>query len=101
MEPVTFATEDGVRLEGELRADADDPRGSAVICHPHPPTRPLPTLFVVGEHDAYCPADQLRDYAEHAAAEVLVIEGTDHHFWRREREMARQVGRWAEQALGQ
>ncbi|MGH2595227.1 MAG: alpha/beta hydrolase [Actinomycetota bacterium] len=36
MEPVTFSTEDGVRLEGELRLPDGDPRASAAICHPHP-----------------------------------------------------------------
>jgi uncharacterized protein len=36
MEPMTFLTEDGVRLEGELRMPDDAPRGSAVICHAHP-----------------------------------------------------------------
>ena len=36
MEPVTFLTEDGVRLEGELRLPDDAPRGSAAICHAHP-----------------------------------------------------------------
>ncbi|MGZ5306492.1 MAG: alpha/beta hydrolase [Actinomycetota bacterium] len=36
MEPVTFLTEDGVRLEGELRLPEGSPRASATICHPHP-----------------------------------------------------------------
>jgi alpha/beta superfamily hydrolase len=36
MEPVTFSTEDGVRLEGELRLPHGAPRATAVICHPHP-----------------------------------------------------------------
>jgi uncharacterized protein len=36
MEPVTFSTEDGVRLEGELRLPEGSPRGTATICHPHP-----------------------------------------------------------------
>ncbi len=36
MEPVRFTTEDGVSLEGELRLDVAEPRGSAAICHPHP-----------------------------------------------------------------
>ena len=36
MEAVTFSTEDGVRLEGELRLPDGEVRGSAVICHPHP-----------------------------------------------------------------
>jgi alpha/beta superfamily hydrolase len=33
---VTFRTEDGLTLEGELRAPDGPPRGTAVICHPHP-----------------------------------------------------------------
>jgi uncharacterized protein len=36
MEPVAFSTEDGVRLEGELRLPEGPPRGAATICHPHP-----------------------------------------------------------------
>jgi hypothetical protein len=36
MEPVTFSTEDGIRLEGELRLPEGPPRGTAAICHPHP-----------------------------------------------------------------
>jgi alpha/beta superfamily hydrolase len=36
VESVRFVTEDGVSLEGELRLDESEPRGSAVICHPHP-----------------------------------------------------------------
>lgn len=36
MEPITFTTQDGVRLEGEVRRPEGPARGSAVICHPHP-----------------------------------------------------------------
>jgi alpha/beta superfamily hydrolase len=36
MEPVTFTTDDGARLEGEVRTPEAEPRGSAVLCHPHP-----------------------------------------------------------------
>jgi uncharacterized protein len=36
VDSVTFATEDAVRLEGEIRMPDGRPRGSAVICHPHP-----------------------------------------------------------------
>ena len=36
MEPITFSTEDGVRLEGELRLPEGSLRGTATICHPHP-----------------------------------------------------------------
>jgi hypothetical protein len=36
VEPVTFSTEDTVRLEGEIRLPEGTPRASAVVCHPHP-----------------------------------------------------------------
>lgn len=36
VDTVTFSTDDGVRLEGELRRPEGEVRGSAVICHPHP-----------------------------------------------------------------
>lgn len=36
MEPIEFETEDGLRLLGELRRPDGPPRGSAVLCHPHP-----------------------------------------------------------------
>ena len=36
MEPVRFATEDGVSLEGELRRPEGSTIGSAVLCHAHP-----------------------------------------------------------------
>jgi alpha/beta superfamily hydrolase len=36
VEPITFSTEDTVRLEGEIRFPEGAPRASAVICHPHP-----------------------------------------------------------------
>jgi len=36
MEPVTFTTDDAARLEGEVRTPDGEPRGSAVLCHPHP-----------------------------------------------------------------
>lgn len=36
MEHVTFTTDDGARLEGELRMPEGAPRGTAVLCHPHP-----------------------------------------------------------------
>jgi uncharacterized protein len=36
MEPVTFQTDDGVRLEGELRLPDGKPVAASVICHPHP-----------------------------------------------------------------
>jgi uncharacterized protein len=212
VEPVTFRTDDGVRLEGELRLPDEAPRGSAVICHAHPrhggskdhpilwsvrnelagkrglatlvfnfrgtmgsggsfgggldeledvraavgfvrersegptlvfgwsfgasvalreafedrrvsalalfgiPLRPndlqmpplpditelrrlkRPVLFLAGEHDEYCPADELRTYGE-AAADVAIIEGTDHYLWRHEREAASIVGDFADRIM--
>jgi len=217
MEPVTFTTEDGIRLEGELRVPEGGPRGVAVVCHPHPrhggskdhpllwairnelvstrslvvlgfnfrgvmgsggsfgggrdelrdaraaigfarervatpdpptllvgwsfgasvavrealddarvdalalvglPVRsgdlelpPLPdrtdlrlfarpALLIAGEHDEYAPPDELRAYGERFPdAEVSVVAGTDHYFWRRERVAAERIGAFAERAL--
>jgi hypothetical protein len=212
MEPVTFTTEDGVRLEGELRMPEGPPRGSAVICHAHPrhggskdhpvlwsvrnelagkrglaalvfnfrgtmgsagtygggrdelrdvraaidfvreradgptlvfgwsfgasvalreafddervsalalfgiPLRPndlelppmptaselgllkRPLLLLAGANDEYCPADELRAYGE-GVAEVVIIDGTDHYLWRREREAAAIVGDFADRTI--
>ena len=210
MEAVTFMTQDGVRLEGELRLPDGDPAGTAIICHPHPrhggskdhpllwairndlagirgfvvlsfnfrgvmgsagtygggrdelrdaeaavtrvreaapeaPTvvtgwsfganvalrealdddrvaglalvglplvpgdlslpplpdaalvrvRRLPTLMLAGENDHYCPAQALQDYAAASGATAAVIEGTDHYFWRRERDAAGSIGAFA------
>jgi uncharacterized protein len=217
MDPVTFTTEDGVRLEGELRMPDGAPRGAAVICHPHPrhggskdhpllwairndlaaarglavlgfnfrgvmgsagtygggrdelrdaraavteartasglvdpptlvvgwsfgasvalrealddarvgalalvgiPLRPedvempplpdgtdlrqfdRPALLIAGEHDEYSPPDELREYARlFPRADVAVVDGTDHYFWRREKEAAQIVGGFADRAL--
>jgi uncharacterized protein len=212
MEPVTFLTEDGVRLEGELRMPDDTRRGSAVICHAHPrhggskdhpvlwsvrnelagkrgfaslvfnfrgtmgsagtygggrdeirdvraaigavrdraegptlvfgwsfgasvalreafddervralalfgiPLRPndlqlppmpaaaqlrslkRPLLLLAGANDEYCPADELRAYGEDVA-EVVIMDGTDHYLWRREREAATIIGDFADRVL--
>jgi alpha/beta superfamily hydrolase len=213
VERVTFATEDGVRLEGEIRMPDAEPRGSAIICHPHPrhggskdhpilwalrnelaghrdlavlsfnfrgvmdsggtfggghdeirdvraaielvrdraagptlvcgwsfganvaireafddsrvtalalvgiPLEPgdltlpplpapgelrvlaRPVLFLAGEADEYCPPEKLRAYAQPSGAEVVVLEGTNHYLWRREREAADIVGTFADRVL--
>lgn len=36
MDPITFRTEDGVALQGELWRPDRPARGGAVLCHPHP-----------------------------------------------------------------
>ena len=213
MEAVTFTTEDGVRIEGELRMPDVDAKGTAVLCHAHPrhggskdhpvlwairndlaaarglavlgfnfrgtmgsagtygggrdeirdvhaaighvrgrlhddlrtvvvgwsfgasvairealddrrvaavalvslPLRPSdlvlpplpdpadlrtftrPALLVAGEHDEYCPSEDLRGYAAALPnGGVEIIGGTDHFFWRREREAAAVIGAFAE-----
>jgi alpha/beta superfamily hydrolase len=212
VEPVTLRTDDGVRLEGELRMPDEAPRGSAVICHAHPrhggskdhpvlwsvrnelagkrglatlvfnfrgtmgsagsfgggldelrdvraavgsvrdraegptlvfgwsfgasvalreafddrrvsalalfgiPLRPndlqlpplpdaaelrrlkRPILFLAGELDEYCPADELRAYGD-GVAEVVIVDGTDHYLWRHEREAATIVGDFADRVM--
>ena len=215
MGPVRFSTRDGLSLEGELREADGSPRGTAVLCHPHPqhggskdhpilwalrndlagkrglttlafnfrgvmdsegtygggeaeladvaaavdrireeadgptvivgwsfgawvslrhaltddrvralaliafpiglsftsPRRPLPALddlerlripvlAIAGDQDGICPIDGLRDLAGWIPrAEVVVIEGADHFFGRRERELAERIGTWVEEAL--
>jgi uncharacterized protein len=59
-----------------------------------------PILLVAGEHDAFCPADRLRELGAGLSAEVVVVPGTDHYFWRRERELAALVGDFAERLTG-
>jgi alpha/beta superfamily hydrolase len=208
VDAITFSTDDGVRLEAEVRMPAGLPRGSAVICHPHPqhggskdhpilwavrnelagnrdlatlvfnfrgvmgssgtyggghdevrdvdaaigrarelapagptvlcgwsfganvalrhtqrdprvdalvligiplepgdvslPKLPPPTqlrqvrppvLLVAGDHDPYCPADDLTAFAaSFRQAETAILEGTDHFLWRREKEAATRIG---------
>jgi alpha/beta superfamily hydrolase len=58
-----------------------------------------PVLFLAGSNDEYCPADELRAYAEAAGAEVSILEGTNHYLWRREREAAALIGAFADRAV--
>jgi hypothetical protein len=216
MDPVTFTTDDAARLEGELRMPEGEPRGSAVLCHPHPrhggskdhpllwairndlaTTRQLavlafnfrgvmgsggtygggrdeirdvvaairtvrervapdlptaligwsfganvavraaiddsrvaalaliglplvpndlslpplpdatdlralrrPVLLLAGEHDTFAPAEQVESYAaSFPEATVRIVGGTDHYFWRREREAAAIVGGFVQGVL--
>jgi alpha/beta superfamily hydrolase len=216
MQTVSFTTEDGVRLEGELRTPDEEARAAAVICHPHPrhggskdhpilwairnelaaahgcavlafnfrgvmgsggtygggrdelrdaraaigfvrdrvpadagtlvvgwsfgasvalrealddprvdalallgiPLRPgdvemprlpeaaelraftRPVLLLAGELDGYAPADEVRAYAaSFPNGEAVILPGTDHYLWRREKEAAGSVGAFAERAL--
>ena len=59
-----------------------------------------PVLVVSGEHDAYSPAHAVRDLAaSFPRGEAAIVPGTDHYFWRREREAAAIVGAFAERLL--
>ena len=40
----------------------------------------LPSLFVVGEHDAFGPPAKLREFLAGSAAQIIEIPGTDHFF---------------------
>jgi len=60
-----------------------------------------PVLLCAGSEDPYCPTERLRELgAAIPVAEVVVVPGTDHYFWRRERELAGIVGAFAMQATG-
>jgi len=216
MDHVTFTTEDGARLEGELRLPDQPARGSAVLCHPHPrrggskdhpllwairnelaaarglavlafnfrgvmgsggtygggrdelrdavaavtevrhrvegdlptlmvgwsfgasvairtaiddrrvaavalvglPLRPgdlalpplpdetdlralrRPVLLLAGEHDTFTPSEELRAYAAaFPDGRAEIVGGTDHYFWRRERDAAAVIGAFADEVL--
>ncbi len=59
-----------------------------------------PALLLAGEHDTYCPPEELRVFgAGFRNARVEIVDGTDHYFWRREKEAAAVIGGFAEDAL--
>lgn len=59
-----------------------------------------PALLLAGERDEFCPPEELRSLGELIRrCEIVVADGTDHYFWRREREAARVVGEFAERSL--
>jgi alpha/beta superfamily hydrolase len=56
-----------------------------------------PVLLLAGEADPFCPLPDLRSLARKLPKATLqVIPGTDHFFWRREREAAGAVGGFAQ-----
>ena len=59
-----------------------------------------PVLLLAGEHDTFAPGDRLRDYAtSFPDANAVVIDGTDHYFWRREREAATAISDFVDGVL--
>ena len=61
-----------------------------------------PTLLLAGEGDVYCPRPRLESLGRAMPnAEVVILPGTDHFLWRREKEAAGAVGAFAERVFGQ
>lgn len=55
-----------------------------------------PVLLLAGEADPFCPVPELRSLGRHLGnARVEIVPGTDHFFWKREREAADIVGEFA------
>lgn len=59
-----------------------------------------PTLLLAGEGDVYCPRPRLEALARTMPkAEVVIVPGTDHFLWRREKAVAETVGEFALRTL--
>lgn len=59
-----------------------------------------PVLLLAGEHDTFAPRPDVESYAAgFPQASVRIVAGTDHYFWRREREAAAIVGGFVEGVL--
>lgn len=100
-----------------VRAAIDDPRVAALALiglplvpndlslPPLPDAADLralrrPVLLLAGEHDTFSPSAEVETYATgFPQATVRIVTGTDHYFWRREREAASIVGGFVERVL--
>jgi uncharacterized protein len=61
-----------------------------------------PVLLLAGEADQFCPVPQLRSLGRKLpGALVEIVRGTDHFFWKREQEVARIIGTFADATLGE
>jgi uncharacterized protein len=59
-----------------------------------------PTLLLAGEGDVYCPRPRLESLARTIPrAEVVIVPGTDHFLWHREKAVAETVGSFAVRTL--
>jgi uncharacterized protein len=59
-----------------------------------------PVLLIAGEADPFCPVPELKGLGRRLPrATVEIVPGTDHFFWKREREVARIVADFAENGL--
>ncbi|HYT80575.1 MAG TPA: alpha/beta hydrolase, partial [Actinomycetota bacterium] len=58
-------------------------------------------LMVAGEADPFCPVPELKGLGRKLPrATVEIVPGTDHFFWKREREVARIVASFARAGVG-
>jgi uncharacterized protein len=61
----------------------------------------IPVLLLAGDGDPFCPVTDMHNLADWIPrAETVVLDGADHFFARRERELAERVGSWIDGALG-
>jgi alpha/beta superfamily hydrolase len=59
-----------------------------------------PVLLVAGEADPFCPVPELRGLSRRLPrATLAIVSGTDHFFWKREREVARMVADFADESM--
>ena len=60
-----------------------------------------PMLLLAGEGDVYCPRPRLESLGNSLPkAEVVILSGTDHFLWRREKEAGEAVGAFADRVFG-
>ena len=60
----------------------------------------VPALLIAGDGDYICPVGAMKSLSEWLPrSESVVIEGTDHFFRKRERELATTIGEWVERVL--
>ena len=108
-----------VVVRGQRRAPRGPERRSGGCARPHraaaragrrrdsPDARTLraraftrPTLLLAGEGDVYCPRPRLESLARTMPnAELVIVPGTDHFLWHREKAVAETVGSFAVRTL--
>jgi alpha/beta superfamily hydrolase len=60
----------------------------------------IPVLLVAGDRDPFCSVEALRNLGGWIPrAETVILQGTDHFFGRRERELAETIGAWVDRVL--
>ncbi|MGH2710882.1 MAG: alpha/beta hydrolase [Actinomycetota bacterium] len=61
----------------------------------------MPSFLLAGDNDHICPIDAMKSLSRWIPrSETAVIDGTDHFFAKRERELATRIGEWLGGVLG-